>query len=739
MKRKPLVACLLCSAILCFRAEAQQIIRPSIKSISTFAIVTDSITLAKADNEINQYKWAIEREGLGTYIISKTWKKPDEIRKVLKELHSGTPKLEGAVLIGDIPVPMLRNAQHLTSVFKMDQRYNWQKSSVPSDRYYDDFHLKFTFLKQDSLQKNLFYYSLDADSPQNLSMDIYTGRIKPPAIPGKDKHELIRAYLRKVTGEKGRTNKLDQAFVSTSHGYNSESLNSWAGEQIALRQQFPQLFTTAGNIRFFNYRMDTFLKFNLLSELARPDLDLAILHDHGSTDLQLINGYPDASNPQPSIENIKRYLRSKIQSAAGRKQDVGKVKEGYVKWLDVPLSWMDDALRDSVVAADSIFNYNLDIHTADLMQSPPNARFVLLDACLNGAFHLDEYIAGYYAFGGGKNIVTVANSVGVLQDLWPDEMMGLLQYGLRSGYWLKKTATLETHLIGDPTFRFNGSGHKFDLNEALAANKTAAYWKTMLTVADPDIQSLALCELSRLSPAKEISPVLKNIYFNSPYETTRMEAIKLLRQYHNHDFLEVLKASANDPYELIRRKATYYIAEDGRDELVPALVHLAITDRHSKRVFSRARMSLSFMNPEIVIAEAEKQIAANTWIIGPAALKSDIQASANTGRNSMDTVRKILSGTTLPIKQRRFEVTRLRNYSYHVLVPEVISFVLNENEDKQLRLAALEALSWFDQSWQRPAIDAMCNKILSDTSFSPEFREEARRVKNIITVTPINN
>ncbi|PWG81585.1 HEAT repeat domain-containing protein [Pararcticibacter amylolyticus] len=739
MNTKLFFTSLFCTAAFIPLALSQQVITPAVKSVTTFAIITDSVTFAKAANEIRQYKSAIEREGLGTYVISKTWKQPGEIRNILRDLHTGPAKLEGAVLVGDIPVPMLRNAQHLTSVFKMDQRYNWQKSSVPSDRYYDDFHLSFTFLKQDSLQKNLFYYSLDASSPQKLDMDIYTGRIKPPAIPGKDKYELIRGYLRKAAEEKGRSNVLDQAMVSTSHSYNSESLNSWAGEQIALRQQFPRLFSTAGNIRFFNYRMNTFLKFNLLSELGRPDLDLAILHDHGDTDLQLINGYPDASNPQPSIENIKRYLRSKIQAAAGRKQDISKAKEGYVKWLDVPLSWMDDALLDSVVAADSVFNYNLDIHTADLVKSPPNARFVLLDACLNGAFHLDEYIAGYYAFGGGKNIVTVANSVGVLQDLWPDEMMGLLQYGLRAGNWLKKTATLETHLMGDPTFRFSVSSQKYNLNEALATRKTASYWKTMLSVADPDIQSLALSELAGLISEKEMSALLKNTYFSSPYETTRTEAIKLLHQYHNRDFLEVLKASVNDPYEFIRRRATYYIAEDGRDELVPALVHLAIADRHSERVYSRARASLPFMKAETVTAEAEKQLAASPWITGPGAVKADILASVRSGSSSVDTVRKILNSRDVPLKQRRFEVTRLRNYNYHILVPEVAAFVLNHNEDKQLRLAALEALSWFDQSHQRPAIEAMCSKILSDDSFSSEFKEEARRVRNIITVTPITN
>jgi len=34
---------------------------------------------------------------------------------------------------------MIRDAQFLTSAFKMDQKRPWQQSSIPSDRYYDDF------------------------------------------------------------------------------------------------------------------------------------------------------------------------------------------------------------------------------------------------------------------------------------------------------------------------------------------------------------------------------------------------------------------------------------------------------------------------------------------------------------------------------------------------------------------------------------------------------------------------
>lgn len=59
---------------------------------------------------------------MGTYLLVDEWKSPEQIRKLLIQLHSDRKSpLEGCVFVGDIPIPMLRDAQHLTSAFKMDQ------------------------------------------------------------------------------------------------------------------------------------------------------------------------------------------------------------------------------------------------------------------------------------------------------------------------------------------------------------------------------------------------------------------------------------------------------------------------------------------------------------------------------------------------------------------------------------------------------------------------------------------
>lgn len=703
-------------------ATAQQI-APGIKSAVTFAIVTDSVTYSRIQAEITAYKNAVEAEGLGTYIIARQWKSPEEIRQLLQQLYQRSPKLEGAVLVGDIPIPMVRDAQHLTTAFKMDQRHNWQRSSVPTDRYYDDFDLQFNFLKQDSLRKDYFYYSLSPSSPQYISMDIYTARIKPPvSINGKDKYTLLKTYLQKVVARKKQANKLDNAFFFTGHGYHSQALDAWAGEQLALRDQIPALFQPGGNVRFLNYRMAPAMKFTLLSELQQETLDLAVFHEHGTEEEQIINGYADASNPQPSIENVKRYLRSKIQGVAEKKGDVQKAKESYVTSLGVPMAWMDDALEDSVKRSDSILNASQDIITADIAGIHPNARFVMLDACENGSFHLDDYIAGYYPFGDGHNIVCMANSIGVLQDNWSNEMLGLLQQGVRAGNWLRMTAFPETHLFGDPTFSFTTT-EKNTLNSDIVNNTN---WQKHLEDKHADTRALALVQLFN-KQHKTLSAQLKQIYFNDPAGAVRLEALYLLNRCNNADYHEVLKAAINDPYELVRRLAARMIGDTGSDELAPFLVQLAITNRSNARVMTSVKSALSFMNTSAVLTAIDQQLSQAGFLVDSASVREKLTSDALYTKEKLDRDGLITFDTKATLKERYFNITTLRNYRYHSVVPQVIKLALDKTDKETLRLAAIEALGWFTHSFQRQSILNMCDELLKDSS--NEIKQQATRTK----------
>ncbi|MFA7135891.1 MAG: HEAT repeat domain-containing protein, partial [Bacteroidales bacterium] len=96
------------------------------------AIVVDTQTNANCRESIESYAASIKADGLETYIIVDKWGIPDSIRVALYNLYK-SQNLEGAVFVGDIPVPMVRNAQHLSTAFKMDQKRDWQRSSIPTD------------------------------------------------------------------------------------------------------------------------------------------------------------------------------------------------------------------------------------------------------------------------------------------------------------------------------------------------------------------------------------------------------------------------------------------------------------------------------------------------------------------------------------------------------------------------------------------------------------------------------
>ena len=140
-----------------------------------FAVVIDARSYEEARRQVDDYAAEIGKSGLEVHFVIDRTGQPDSLRQVLRQLWE-QPKapIEGAVLIGDIPVVMVRDAQHLTSAFKMDQTaFDRWESSVPSDRFYDDFSLEFAPLGRDSIHPGCFYYSLTAESAQRTRPHLF--------------------------------------------------------------------------------------------------------------------------------------------------------------------------------------------------------------------------------------------------------------------------------------------------------------------------------------------------------------------------------------------------------------------------------------------------------------------------------------------------------------------------------------------------------------------------------------
>ena len=393
------------------------------KGTTTVAVVVDEKTYQQIPSAVDAYVKSLATSYRKGVLVVDKWFNPDSIKAELYRMYN-QQNLEGAVFIGDIPIPMLRDAQHFTTAFKMNQKMKIQRSSVPSDRFYDDFDLNFKFIKQDEENKLFFYYSLLAEGDQEIVCDIYSSRIKAPE--GENKYELVAAYLQKAVAAKKNSAPMDKMLHFGGHGYNSESLQARVDEAIAFAEHFQFLNGKGADLNYIDHTYDNFVKTRLMAAVADKELDLAVLHHHGADDTQYLNGSPFVADPQGWIKLARNYFRGKMRSA----KDKEKTKARFMEQYDIPASWCDDAFTPERIAEDSIYAANMDIVLSDLDGYSSGARMVVLDACYNGSFNMDDYIAARYIFNPGNTVVVKANSVNTLQDTWTTELIGLLNWGV---------------------------------------------------------------------------------------------------------------------------------------------------------------------------------------------------------------------------------------------------------------------------------------------------------------------
>ena len=700
------------------------IITPQYLHPTSFAIIVDSVTYAHVGNAVQAYRDAVEQEGLSTYIVIDRCAKPEDVRRVIRTLWQQKPRLEGIVLVGDIPIPMIRDAQHLTSAFKMDQeRFSWEDSSVPSDRYYDDFDLKFEFQKKDSANPLLFYYTLTPDSPQRIERDIYSGRIMPQPETGS-RHELIGRYLHRLAKEKDRNNRLDHALFITGHGYNSESLSSWENEYLSIREQLPQLFQADSRITDLYHAMTPALKDIALHSLQQPDLDLAVFHAHGSDTEQYLSGYPQGESIQGNVEAVKRFVRSKLRQANRRNKSLEETKRHYKQNYGIPSEWFESTFDDSVILQDSLLSASLNIHVDDIQTISPQADIVIFDQCFNGAFINTPYVAGEYLFGNGTVIVGIANSVNVKQDIWASEFIGLLQHGVRIGLWHQNRNMLETHLFGDPTYHFRDDEYE-RLNRLMVLDvHSISKWKRMAKSDQPILRALALSILFQ-NRGPEMETELIRLYRTDPAFTPRMQALKCLAQLRTQSFEDLLKESISDPYEFIRRISAVWMGEVGREEYLPYLAERIMTDA-SERVGFQSRQAMEVINPsrasEVMIQYLEKSRASMFESFKD---KGRISSFEHAAEWVYDDLIPRMQDKERPFRARNSAIRTFRSYKYHMAVPALLERVQDPTEDVEIRVSAMEALGWFTFSYRRPEIMEVCQKLSSGGQYDVPVRDEA--------------
>ncbi len=689
---------------------------------SSFAVVVDNETYAACKNEIDSYKALLQKEGLFASILSSNWNTPQQVKDALYKLYK-TDNLQGAIFIGNIPIVMVRDAQHLTTAFKMDQERNPMfQSSVPSDRFYDDFDLLFNYIKKDSINSLFFYYSLDANSPQKIESDIYTGRLKPTKR-GEAGYDQIRKYFKKLIQERSTSNKLDVLCSYTGEGSFSNSLTAWKEEPVILREQFPQAFKTANSAKFYMFYMYPVMKDVIAKELQRPELDLMLFHEHGMPNRQYLTGEPAES--ENLVESAKLAFRERLRRESGNPAKVKMLKEKYMSTFKIDSTWFNGTFDREIIIKDSLEELRRGIVLEDVPVIKPNARIVLFDACYNGDFREDRYIAGEYIFSDGKTLVTLGNSVNVLQDKSSGDMLGLLGLGFRVGEWARMTNILESHIIGDPTFRFaDNKRAQIDFNST-----NADYWLKVLSAEKhPDLQSLALHKLFSLN-YKEMSSLLTKTYFSSSSYMVRLQCIHLLPFYNDNNFKEVLKSSIYDPYEFIRRKSVYAMGRVGYDEFIPSVVSVYINDYLDERVAFNAVFAFDMLDIPKVKAEFEKQLSQNSAIYDKARAKDQffkrIESRERLAAGSLNlTDKKMKKG------ERLFSVSFLRNNNYHTPVERYLATLADKSEDSLIRLRLAEALGWYTYSYKKQIIIDSCKKIASEEPDGSALKNELIKTAN---------
>lgn len=679
------------------------------KTQKGFAIIVDSKSYSACKADVEAYAASVREDGWKAFVSARDWESPEQVKDSLKKWYAGRG-LAGAVFVGDIPVPMIRGAQHLTSAFKMDENsphgYGMRDTSVPSDRFYDDFDLKFDFIKRDSTETRFFYYRLSPVSPQEITCDIFTGRITPSAHY-QDRYAELSKYLRKVVRVRAqdKDNKLDHIASYTGAGSFSDSMIAWKDEGTTLQEQVPDAFRNVDGARFFVFYQYPYIKDTLLRVAGKKDLDLFLFHHHGTPERQWIQNQPHGETEEEVYESGRLMARGH----ARRLVRYGKTREEAVanllkKYPEVDSVWFTSAFDPEVEKADSIQDLKVGILLDDVHNAEINARFCIFDACYNGDFREEDYIANRYIMGDGDAVAGCGNSVNVLQDKHSSHLLGLLTQGWTVGEWHAKTAILESHIIGDPTYRFAESSNK----------------------ANPDLKALKL---------KGMSPkALLEEYRHSDSYMYRLEVLKEIMHFDAPEAYTALREALDDPYEYIRRKAATYLSMRGAAEDVPALAEAYINDRNSKRVAFNIANDSGFFPDSLFLETYRNKVKEMDFIFDrPDSVKTFVldamftkvgESEIKSAMSFRDYFAETLADTG-NAKRGRLSIMRgLRNMPFPDCAATLIGITANDAEPMNVRIAAAEILGWYTHAGNRKDIIAKLSSNIETGSLPEEVKQE---------------
>ncbi|MBR5935246.1 MAG: HEAT repeat domain-containing protein [Bacteroidaceae bacterium] len=710
------------------------------KAIPGFAVIIDPASYNEAKAEIDRYCSLVESRGLYPYLVIDRWRQPDSIRTELIRLHNDKKHpIEGCVFIGDIPVVMVRDAQHFTTALKMDQynpSFSRNEYCVPSDRFYDCFDLKFDLIEQDSARSEYFFYSLRGDCPQRLCPTIYSARIFPRDNETGNRYDKLRRYMQRVNEADNKNNPLDKMFYFSGEGYISESVDARIDEKIELYDQFPWMKKQKQSIEYIDHKREKFVKNRLMQQMQYKDIDFAILHHHGAFDTEYLSVYPDAETMVEDVAMMRRFMREQMREGNRKgmsKQEVMRRINNYFG-CEVPESWYKGALDPEQIARDEQDDIdeenNINLHFSDFTYYHPQVRMVSLDGCYNGSFHRDESIQEGYLFGQGNGtIVVLANTVNVLQDKWADHFIGLMGLGMRAGHMAQFGAFMEQHLFGDPTFSFTPAVKTdFDVNDAIN-NANDGFWKKQLKDGYPAMQILALNRLRNSN--RNYSDLIADKFKTSHSGIVRLAALMELSGYRDENFVECLALALDDSHEMTQRLAVNMAGRSGDERLIPGLVRIASKNNTSERIEFDVTNAFHTFDSTMVLNEFDKYYPTVDCYLNHDSIGGLIRNALHSFTTTIPTeVNTRLFDRTATQTQRKAGARALRNNPVHSMIPQLLELLDNPDEDDLILTVLWEAMGWYDLSYRAEEIASAALKTSTDERFSERVRNEALKTYN---------
>jgi hypothetical protein len=278
-------------------------------------------------------------------------------------------------------------------------------------------------------------------------------------------------------------------------------------------------------------------------------------------------------------------------------------------------------------------------------------------------------------------------------------------------------ATLEGHIIGDPTFHFKEQEGSTLRQDAVAKANDQAYWEALLDAPYADIQSLALRKLTDMG-ALESFDILAHMK-RCKFGTTRMECIKLLSRFRDDNYIEAIKTGMYDSYELTRRNAADYAWRSGDTRLSETIIDVFAKYPESQRLNYNLQNCIELF-PEKSLREALDKVKGTfTDLDVDAAVKrveDMIKKQQAAKANNVST----LFDNSASLKDRIAASRSMRNNTYHDQIAKMFELLADKSQDLELRLNVAEMLGWYHKSMFCNQITDGCNEILKDETIEEE-------------------